>query len=518
MKRRNFFRKLSSILTIFVFVPNPVRSFLRLPQIQGNNQLQIISASDRIDTMIPIIEKWGHYFISVEDFAQAMHYGIYTNAEKQKSVLYVEKDRITFTADNSFVKVNDEMVQIPIESIFAEGEIWAQLEYFVKLVNNYSVLNMQYNPDQKVINIAQSGINIRTVLVSEKENGTLIQVVSSKQFTEKDIVLDIRNNYFHIDVYGGKIDPGRFAAISGAGIIGRVEGIQLGETASLVFKLKGNILARDLVFSQDTNDFYVNLRTKESLVSEESEPDRRKQELEKQRKRWMIDTIVIDAGHGGKDPGAIGYGKTREKDLVLPIALALGNIIEKNMPDVQVVYTRNKDVFIPLWKRTKIANDVDAKLFISIHCNSNKKSQPNGFETYFLSADKSEKATGVVMKENSAIEFEESQDQKRYEGLSFILATMLQSVNVKRSQFLASIVQNALKGKLAKLGMTSRGVKQGPFWVLVGATMPNVLVETGYISNKHEEKLLTTSTTQRKVAEGIFDGIKEYKEEIEKAS
>jgi len=146
-----------------------------------------------------------------------------------------------------------------------------------------------------------------------------------------EIILDIRTNYFHIDVYGGKIDPLRLSTVSGAGIISSVEGIQLGETASLMFKLKGDILSRDLVLNGESSDFYVNLRTKETLESEESERERIKQELEEQRKKWMIDTIVLDAGHGGKDPGAIGYSKVKEKDLVLPITLQLGKIIENEI-------------------------------------------------------------------------------------------------------------------------------------------------------------------------------------------
>ena len=226
---------------------------------------------------------------------------------------------------------------------------------------------------------------------------------------------------------------------------------------------------------------------------------------------------MLDAGHGGKDPGAIGYSKAKEKDLVLPMTLTLGKLIEKELPDVRVVYTRKKDIFIPLWKRTKIANDVGAKIFISLHCNSNNSRRPSGFETWFISAEKDAKAKDVVLKENSAIEYEASQDVKRYEGVNFILATMLQSDNVRRSQFLASEVQKSLKSKLSKIGMNSRGVKQGPFWVLVGATMPNILVEAGYISNSYEEKLLKQKTTQNKIAAGILEGIKTYKTEVEKA-
>jgi N-acetylmuramoyl-L-alanine amidase len=453
--------------------------------------------------------------MSLEDFAQAFHFGLYTNEQKRKSVLYLEKDRITFTSDNTFVKFNEQMLQIPLECHWYDDSVWVPVVYFVNILNKYTPFQFLYNSDNKSFGLEESDVNVTGVRIAGKENGTLIDVFATKRFKEKEIIVDIRNRWLHIDIYGAKIDPASLAAVQPSGIISEVKAFQMAETASLSFKLKNKVLSRELVLDKTGYDFHVNLRTKE-IIAENKEHEKIKNELEEQKKRWIIDTVVIDAGHGGKDPGAIGYSKVKEKNLVLPMALALGKIIQQKMPDIKVVYTRKRDVFIPLWKRTKIANDVNANLFISIHCNSNVSSRPNGYETYFVSADKNIKATDAVLKENSAIEFEESQDRKRYEGVNFILAAMLQSDNIKRSQYLASEVQNSLKLKLNKIGMTSRGVKQGPFWVLVGATMPNILVECGYISNKYEEKLLRKQTTQKKIAEGIFTGLKKYKSEVEK--
>jgi N-acetylmuramoyl-L-alanine amidase len=488
--------------------------FTKQNRAQASKKVRVLSQNFRIDAEIPMRQKWNYDFISIEDFAQAIHYGIYTNDQKRKTVLYLSKDRITFTADNTFVKLNDQIIQIPIECHWHKEEVWVPIEYLAHIITKYTVLHVFYNKSIPAIKIEQTDVNITGIRIAPKENGTLIHVFTTRKFDRKDIVLDIRNGYFHIDVYGGKIDKENISSTGQAGIISKVEGFQLGETASLAFKLKKDILARELVIEDDSNDFYVNLRTHETLAKED-EYEKVKNNLEEQKKRWLIDTIVLDAGHGGKDPGAVGYSKYYEKNVVLPITLKLGQIIQQKMPEIKVVYTRKKDIFIPLWKRTKIANDVDANLFISIHCNSNKSRSANGYETYFLSADKDEKATDVVMKENSAIQFEEQEDQERYEGLTSILATLMQNANIKQSQYLASQVQDSLKKRLNKLGMSNRGVKQGPFWVLVGATMPNILIEAGYISNKHEENLLKKSTTQNKIAEAIFDGIMKYKEDIE---
>jgi len=530
MRRRKFiyyFSLLSSALTLLprrILGHHWFESAAFANAINKKIHLSVNSATLQIEGDLYGIEKWGEVYIDLNDFAQVFHFGIYANEDRRKSVLYVGKDRITFAADNTFVNVNGQLVQLPLESLWIENHMWVPLDHLLSILNKYTSLTINLNKENNRLSLERGGVNITGIRIAEKENGTLIQVFSTKKFSEKDIVLDIRYNYFHIDIYGAKIDPQSIAAAGTAGIITKIEAFQLGETASIGFRIKGEILSKDLVLNADSNDFYVNLRTKEIVQVEEERPAEKeeetskvRQELEEQKKKWLVDTIVIDAGHGGKDPGAIGYNKIKEKNIVLPIALYLGDIMQKNLPDVRLIFTRDSDVFIPLWRRTKIANDADANLFISIHCNSNVNRNANGSETYFLSADKDAKATEVVLKENSAIEFEESEDKQRYEGLNFILATMLQSVNIKHSQYFASLVQNFLNDKLEKLGIVSRGVKQGPFWVMVGATMPNILVETGYVSNKHEERILSEVSTQKKIAEGIFNGLRQYKEDIENA-
>ena len=241
--------------------------------------------------------------------------------------------------------------------------------------------------------------------------------------------------------------------------------------------------------------------------------------MAEQKKKSYINTIVLDAGHGGKDPGAIGHKRMREKNIVLPVTLKLGELIKRELPDIKVIYTRSTDTFVPLWERTKIANEENSKIFVSIHANWHHNKSTCGCETYFLSADKDERAKEVVLKENSVIkEFEAMDDHDKYsDGNLNILATMTQSRVIRQSQYLASLIQESLKNNLHQLGITSNGVKQGPFWVLVGATMPNVLVEIGYISNKKEAELLKKGSVQNKIAQAIFQGIKKFKEDIESA-
>lgn len=240
-------------------------------------------------------------------------------------------------------------------------------------------------------------------------------------------------------------------------------------------------------------------------------------DLADRRKRWDLDVIVIDPGHGGKDPGTIGVTGLKEKDVVLNVGLKLGALIKKHMPDVQVVYTRSTDVFIPLYRRGQIANEAGGKLFISIHCNSTprKPSPTRGSEVYLLRPNRSDEAIAIAEQENAVIQLEEGY-QERYQELTdenFILVTMAQSAYMRSSEVLAEKVDRELR-KIS--GFRSRGVRQAGFFVLVGAAMPNILVETAFVSNREDEKFLRSKAGQTKLAEALFQGIRRYRAEYEK--
>lgn len=232
--------------------------------------------------------------------------------------------------------------------------------------------------------------------------------------------------------------------------------------------------------------------------------------------------VVIDAGHGGKDSGALGSG-SKEKDIVLAIALKTGNYIKQNFPDAKVIYTRDKDVFVDLDKRADIANKNDADLFISIHTNAVRQGvsrSVTGSETYVLGIDKENQNLSVVMKENEVIQFEENYGTK-YEGYdpkspeSFIVFSLMQNVYLKQSLEFATLIQNQLR---ERVGRVDRGVKQGPFLVLWMTTMPSVLIETGFISNPAEEKFLNSSQGQDYIASAIFRAFREFKGNIDRRS
>lgn len=233
------------------------------------------------------------------------------------------------------------------------------------------------------------------------------------------------------------------------------------------------------------------------------------------QQRSPIRTVVIDAGHGGHDPGAIGR-LAKEKNINLAIALKLGNLIQRNMKDVRVIYTRDKDYFVELYRRAEIANENKADLFICIHCNANNKHTLKGAETYVMGLHKSQANLEVAKLENAAILLE-SDYRSTYDGFdpnadeSYIIFSLNQNANLAQSTTFAAGIQEQM---VERVGMNNRGVRQAGFIVLYKTAMPSVLVEVGYLSNPTEEKFLVSSKGQDYIASAIFRAFKSYKENL----
>jgi N-acetylmuramoyl-L-alanine amidase len=228
--------------------------------------------------------------------------------------------------------------------------------------------------------------------------------------------------------------------------------------------------------------------------------------------------VVIDAGHGGHDPGASGK-ISKEKDINLHVALLLGKLIQTNCPDVKVVYTRRKDEFIPLDRRAAIANNAQANLFISIHTNSlpKGKSHISGASTWTLGLAKSEENLEVAKRENAVILYE-SDYQTRYAGFnpnsaeSYIIFEFMQDKYMSQSVHLASLIQQEFRTTCRR---TDRGVHQAGFLVLKASAMPGILIELGFISNPEEERYLNSEKGSQTLANGIYQAFLTYKQEQE---
>jgi len=234
------------------------------------------------------------------------------------------------------------------------------------------------------------------------------------------------------------------------------------------------------------------------------------------QQRGGIHTVVIDAGHGGHDPGAVGR-MAKEKNINLSIALKVGNLIQRNMKDVRVIYTRDRDRFVELYRRAEIANENRADLFISIHCNANKNKTLRGAETYIMGLHKSEANLNTAKLENASILLE-SDYQSTYNGFdpnsdeSYILFSLNQNSNLEQSSEFAAAVQEQME---ERVGLNNRGVRQAGFIVLYKTTMPSVIVETGYLSNPVEEKFLISDKGQEYIASAIYRAFRQFKKNQE---
>ena len=225
-------------------------------------------------------------------------------------------------------------------------------------------------------------------------------------------------------------------------------------------------------------------------------------------------TVVIDPGHGGKDVGAVG-AISNEKSINLNIALALGNLIERNLSDVRVIYTRKTDVFISLKGRAEIANRAKADLFISVHTNSvpPTKTPPQGFQVYTLGMHRAKDNLDVAMRENSVISLEKGYE-KTYQGFdpnsseSYIMFEILQSANMEKSVELARLIQRSV---CSKANRNDKGVHQAGFLVLRETSMPSCLIELGFITSNEEEQFLNSSRGIDLMARGIYEAFVEYK-------
>ena len=223
-----------------------------------------------------------------------------------------------------------------------------------------------------------------------------------------------------------------------------------------------------------------------------------------------LDVVVIDAGHGGKDPGTLGESGIKEKDITLPIALKLGDLIKQNFPNINVIYTRKTDIFIEVKDRTVIANNNKAKLFISIHVNHKKEdeTEKNGFEIYLLNKDRFPEAVEITEKENSKLKF---QSIDKSDVNNYIFSSLAETGYLRFAEFLSG---NMMMNMLSLTGLNSRGIMQAGFWVLL-ASMPSILVETGYISDENDAKYLTSPSGQTNIAKALFQGFSIYKKYYE---
>jgi len=408
-----------------------------------------------------------------------------------------------------------EIVQLPTSTYLINNNIYVPLNYSLKTLEKALGTFINYKePDLLTVeefkkkedselkdNKTNKNFSITGLILDEKANGTLVRLRSEKRIPS--YTSSFKEGILYITLKNSSADVNKMNKSGGKGVIKEIKAKNVRNNLELQISVTKDYTANEVLNIDNSNDLMITIHNK--IFSN-------KDSSNKNKEKWDFDVIVIDAGHGGKDVGAIGINGVREKDINLGVSLKLGRLIETNMKDVKVVYTRSNDTFVELYKRGKIANEKGGKLFISIHCNSTPQRPTNasGFEVYLLRPGRTQEAIQIASRENGVIQYEDN--PKRYEKLTdenFILVSMAHSSYMKYSEKFSDLLDKQFGNNL---NYGSRGIKQAGFYVLVGASMPSVLIETGFLTNRKDATYLNSDNGQSKIAESILNAIKNYRD------
>ena len=364
---------------------------------------------------------------------------------------------------------------------------------------------------------------ISGIEIEKRANGAIISFTASGHPTESSLLKPDAEGYVYFTLEKASCDVNTLSKIFSGGVVKAITPKQFTE-GSLQFTValdNKSYVINSVEFHRDKkkNRYVLYVRSKADVqeIRKKEKELQIAQVLSRDVEKWKLNTIVLDAGHGGKDPGAIGFTGIREKDVALNVVHDLGTFIAQKWPEVNVIYTRKDDRFIPLHERGKIANQGGGKLFISVHCNSSTNRTARGSEVYILGTHKNKAALDVAMIENSVIR-QEDDFQEQYKGFSeehLIMSSMAQNAFAKQSTSLAQYIVKPVDHQSVN---NARGVRQAGFMVLWTPSMPSILVEVGYLSNPAEEKMLRDRQVQTKIAYGIFKGVLAFRKNYETTS
>ena len=480
-------------------------------------------------TQITMFSRNGIVYGSLGDLARTLRIDTYTDTGAQKFELRTEAYSVKVSAGMMFVLIvdhnqNGDIYQLPVPVRISSNAYFVPLASFMPILNYLVAEEITFDPLKQRVLVGHrkivSRFDIVGVDLEEKSNGYLVRIKCASKVADYETWLkeDGEYTWLYVTLANARADVAAINRTKPTGILKKVLVFQSPASVQLTLKLRAQINTQEPITAQGSDDILVALHpaTEVQIATRRTRDYARS--LERERNKWKLNVVVIDAGHGGEDPGTIGVTKTKEKDITLAVALKLGKLIQKHLKDVRVIYTRKTDQFIELYRRGQIANQAGGKLFISIHCNAapTKPHHANGFEIYLLRPGKNENALRIAERENEVVKLEEDYE-KRYQRLTeenFILLTMTQSAYVKYSEKFADLLQQEMGQRLR---IANNGVTQAGFFVLVGASMPNVLVETAYLSNRRDEIFMKSPKGQQQIAESLLGGIRRFKVEYEKS-
>ncbi|SYZ72906.1 putative Cell wall hydrolase/autolysin [Candidatus Zixiibacteriota bacterium] len=424
-----------------------------------------------------------------------------------QSVTYkTEKHNFTFFLDSPFFRMDDSVKNLSFPARLNKGQLYLPAETFLPFFDNIRQEQVSWDDGKKTIRFDSRRYNVTDVALSGKANGLLIDIYVSQPL-EYDIFTS-EGNWLNVSISKGTVNRRQILSRKSSTYLYDINAVQFEGSTQVSFRLRRGI-------GKFTHRYLTNPGRIQIAIIDTSAAAQIAAEPPMVGPDARIQKIIIDAGHGGSDYGAIGAGNTREKDVVLDIAKRLAKIIRKDKV-FEAVLTRDKDDYVPLVDRANKANLVKGDIFVSIHANASPKRSARGYQVFFLAPAKNDSARAAAQLENAPFLAERNAaGEGEKNTLDLILSDMIQTEFQNESDDLASFVNRELRKNISET--SDRGIDQAGFFVLNGVYMPSILVETAFITNSGDEKLLDSKNFREKVAEAIYEGLKNFRDKYESA-
>jgi N-acetylmuramoyl-L-alanine amidase len=459
-------------------------------------------------------------FISAYDLARIFKATKFWNAGNRKLVLRIGNHRYMFTIDTRVVVVDEAPVLLRLNVRYDQDAVMIPLEFITGILASRMAEKISLDRGRLLLSIGSPEYNVISIGILDDKDGTRAVLTLAEELL------------YHIDsetpgilrlkIYGGRLDPLGFTLSEGKGLLNRVRAEQVEHDAYLFFDVKKTVRRYHVEFetagaseggaggAQRKLVLFLERGKLPEIPEVDFAGKKMVEMLDEGAKRKIIEpvrTIALDPGHGGPDIGKIGPSGAREKDLNLQIALMLRDRLVEEL-GIGVVMTRTEDVLVPFDQRVETANTAGAQLFISIHCNGWFTSDAEGFEVIFLAPARTEDEARLALDENASATYENrAAAGAGGDDIDFILWDVVQNEYLNESSDLAEMVQREMS---KTLGIRNRGVKQTGLRVLKGLAMPGVLIETAFLSNPKEEKLLLSAEFREKIVEGTIEAVRKF--------
>jgi len=494
------------------------------PRAATEKSLGVVYADGRQTEDVPLAKldkDSDELFVSAYDLARIFKATKFWNPGNRKLVLRIGDHRYMFTIDTRVVVVDETPMLLRMNVRYDESSIMIPLEFITGVLAPRSVEKIELDAKRLLLSIGSPEYNVIAVGIVDDKDGTRAVLTLAEELL------------YHIDsetpgilrlkIYGGRLNPLKLTLPGGKGLLNRVRAEQTEHDAYLFFDVKKSVLRYRVEFEGEETGAApaegakapkrLVLFLERGKLPEIPEADfagkKMVEMLDEGAKRKIIEpvrTIAIDPGHGGSDIGKMGASGTKEKDCNLQIALMLQDRLMEEL-GVDVVMTRTEDVLVPLDERVEAANTAGAQLFISIHCNGWFTPDAEGFEVFFLAPARTEDEAQLGRDENASVAFEDQSPGDEGGDIDFILWDMVQNEYLNESSDLAEMIQREMS---KTLGIRSRGVKQTGLRVLKGLKMPGVLIETAFLSNPKEERLLLSAEFRERIVEGAIEAVRKF--------